>query len=166
MPDVAAKLFPNITTVIVQLLSTGVMLFLFRKLLWNYVLDFLNQRADAIEKNMTDAKEAKDQALVYLEKSEKQAQEAAKQYRDIVNQANEDAKAIKQQALSDAQAQAQDKLEQARRAIESERAQAQSQMKEEIIGVALDAATKVMNKDMDTPTNNALIEDFVNQVVN
>ena len=32
--DVAGKLFPNITTLIVQLLSTGVLLFFFKKYLW------------------------------------------------------------------------------------------------------------------------------------
>ena len=33
--DIASKLFPNITTLIVQLLATGVMLCIFKKFLWN-----------------------------------------------------------------------------------------------------------------------------------
>ena len=31
MPDIAGKLFPNLTTLIVQLLSTGVLLLIFKK---------------------------------------------------------------------------------------------------------------------------------------
>ncbi len=31
MPDIAGKLFPNVTTLIVQLLSTGVLLIIFKK---------------------------------------------------------------------------------------------------------------------------------------
>lgn len=34
MPDIAGKLFPNLTTLIVQLLSTGVLLLIFKKFLW------------------------------------------------------------------------------------------------------------------------------------
>ena len=38
MPDIAGKLFPNLTTLIVQLLSTGVLLLIFKKFLWNILL--------------------------------------------------------------------------------------------------------------------------------
>ena len=38
--------------------------------------------------------------------------------------------------------------------------------KQEIVEVAIDVATKVMNKEMDTKTNKALVEDFVEEVVN
>ena len=52
MPDIAAKLFPNPTTMIVQLCSTAIMLLLFKKYLWNYVLEFFQKRADFIEGNI------------------------------------------------------------------------------------------------------------------
>ena len=50
--DVASKLFPNLTTMIVQLLSTGVMFFCFKRFLWKYVQAYLGKRADFIEGNM------------------------------------------------------------------------------------------------------------------
>ena len=46
MPDIASKLFPNVTTIIIQLLSTGVLLLVFKKYLWvpvqNYLLNGQN----------------------------------------------------------------------------------------------------------------------------
>jgi len=39
-------------------------------------------------------------------------------------------------------------------------------MKQEIVEIAIDVATKVMDKDMDTNTNKALVENFVEEVVN
>ena len=39
MPDIAGKLFPNLTTLIVQLLSTGVLLLIFKKFLWKNVME-------------------------------------------------------------------------------------------------------------------------------
>ena len=81
MPDIAAKLFPNPTTMIVQLCSTAIMLLLFKKYLWNYVLEFFQKRADFIEGNINDAKAKNEKASEYLLESEKQAKEAAKQYK-------------------------------------------------------------------------------------
>ncbi len=85
MPDIAAKLFPNPTTMIVQLCSTAIMLLLFKKYLWNYVLEFFQKRADFIEGNINDAKAKNEKASEYLLESEKQAKEAAKQYKEIID---------------------------------------------------------------------------------
>ena len=46
MPDIAGKLFPNLTTLIVQLLSTGVLLLIFKKFLWKNVMEYFAKRAD------------------------------------------------------------------------------------------------------------------------
>ena len=49
MPDIQIKLFPNVTTIIVQLLSTGVLFFVFKKYLWVPVQNYFAKRADYIE---------------------------------------------------------------------------------------------------------------------
>ena len=112
MPDIAAKLFPNPTTMIVQLCSTAIMLLLFKKYLWNYVLEFFQKRADFIEGNINDAKAKNEKASEYLLESEKQAKEAAKQYKEIIDQAKEDAVKAKSKIMDEANKQAQEKIEQ------------------------------------------------------
>ena len=49
MPDIASKLFPNVTTIIIQLLSTGVLLLVFKKYLWVPVQNYFAKRAEFIE---------------------------------------------------------------------------------------------------------------------
>ena len=49
MPDIAGKLFPNLTTLIVQLLSTGVLLLIFKKFLWKNVMEYFAKREDYLE---------------------------------------------------------------------------------------------------------------------
>ena len=129
MRDIQIKLFPNVTTIIVQLLSTGVLFFVFKKYLWVPVQNYFAKRADYIEGTVNEAKEMNAKAKALMEESDKQARQAAVEYRDIV-------------------------------------AQAKAEMKQEIVEIAIDVATKVMNKDMDTKTNKALVEDFVEEVVN
>lgn len=166
MPDIQIKLFPNVTTIIVQLLSTGVLFFVFKKYLWIPVQNYFAKRADYIEGTVKEAKEMNEKAKALMEESDKQARQAALEYREIVSQAKEDALKTKTAIQEDANKEYKAKMEQARREIEAEKAQAKAEMKQEIVEIAIDVATKVMNKDMDTKTNKALVEDFVEEVVN
>ena len=166
MPDIQIKLFPNVTTIIVQLLSTGVLFFVFKKYLWVPVQNYFAKRADYIEGTVNEAKEMNAKAKALMEESDKQARQAAMEYRDIVAQAKEDALKTKTAIQEDANKEYKAKMDQARSEIEAEKAQAKAEMKQEIVEIAIDVATKVMNKDMDTKTNKALVEDFVEEVVN
>lgn len=166
MPDIASKLFPNVTTIIIQLLSTGVLLLVFKKYLWVPVQNYFAKRAEFIEGTVNEAKDMNEKARALMEESEEQARQAAVQYREIVNLAKEDALKTKATIQEQANQEYKAKLDQARREIEAEKAQAKAGMKQEIVEVAIDVATKVMNKEMDTKTNKALVEDFVEEVVN
>lgn len=166
MPDIASKLFPNVTTIIIQLLSTGVLLLVFKKYLWVPVQNYFAKRAEFIEGTVNEAKDMNEKARALMEESEEQARQAAVQYREIVNLAKEDALKTKATIQEQANQEYKAKLDQARREIEAEKAQAKAVMKQEIVEVAIDVATKVMNKEMDTKTNKALVEDFVEEVVN
>ena len=55
-------------------------------------------------------------------------------------------------------------VEQAHHSISLE--QAADEMKKEIVEVAVEVATKVMDQNMNTEANKALVDDFVKQVVN
>ena len=166
MPNIELKLFPTFVTIIVQLLSTGVLFLLFKKYLWKYVLDFMDKRADAIEKNINDAKDMREKATVYLQESEEQARASAKQYREIIDLAKEDANKAKQQIMNEANEQARNKIAQAEEQIEAEKAQARAEMKEEIVDIATEVATKIMQKDMDASTNDDMVKSFVDEVIN
>ena len=164
--NIAEKLFPNVLSVVVQLISTGVMFFVFKKFLWQPMQDYFAKRADFIESTMNDATRMQSEAKVLMEESEKQAKEAAMQYRTILEQAKVDAQSVKDSIIEEANLEAKQKLEQAQKRIESEQAAAQEAMKEEIVNVAMDVAIKVMNQQMDQKTNETLVKEFVDEVIN
>ena len=99
MPDIAGKLFPNLTTLIVQLLSTGVLLLIFKKFLWKNVMKYFAKRADYIESTINEAKEMNEKASTNLETAEKEAREAASKYREILDQAKDDGQKVKHKLL-------------------------------------------------------------------
>ena len=164
--DVASKLFPNMTTLIVQLLSTGVMFLIFKKFLWVPVQEYFAKRADFIESQMNEAKEMNSKAKEFLIDSEQKARESAKEYRDIVEKAKQDALSTRDKIIDDAKKEVSLKVEQARREIEAEKAQAKEEMKEEMVTIAMEVATKVMNKEMNSEENKKMVEDFVSKVTN
>ena len=68
--DIASKLFPNITTLIVQLLATAVMLCIFKKFLWKPMQNYFAKRADYIEGTVNDAKNMQQKAKALMEASD------------------------------------------------------------------------------------------------
>ena len=164
--DIAGKLFPNITTVIIQLCSTGIMLFFFKKILWTPMQAYFEKRANFIESTINEAKEMNEKAKTFMVESEEQARESAKEYRGIVERAKADALKVRDDIVADAKKEASNKLKQAEREIEAEKQQAKEEMKEEMVGIAIEVAAKVLSKEMNSKENQQMVEDFVEKVVN
>ena len=164
--DIAGKLFPNITTVIIQLCSTGIMLFFFKKFLWTSMQAYFEKRANFIESTINEAKEMNEKAKTFMVESEEQARESAKEYRGIVERAKADALKVRDDIVADAKKEAANKLKQAEREIEAEKQQAKEEMKEEMVGIAIEVAAKVLSKEMNSKENQQMVEDFVEKVVN
>ena len=162
--DVASKLFPNMTTLIVQLLSTGVLLILFKKYLWASVQAYFEKRASFIESTINEAKDMNEKAKAFMVESEEQARESAREYRDIVERARVDALKVRDDIVADAKKEAASKLEQAEKEIHADKEQAKEQIKEEIVEIAIEMASKVLNKEMDSKENQEMIESFLDQV--
>ena len=135
--DIAGKLFPNITTVIIQLCSTGIMLFFFKKFLWTPMQAYFEKRVNFIESTNNEAKEMNEKAKTFMVESEEQARESAKEYRGIVERAKADALKVRDDIVADAKKEAANKLKQAEREIEAEKQQAKEEMKEEMVGIAI-----------------------------
>lgn len=164
--DVAGKLFPNIATIIIQLCATGVMFMVFKKYLWNTVKAFMEKRAEIIEGNILEAKQINEKAKVFIEESENQAKAAAKEYREIIEKAKDEALMVKEGILEEANKEAKAKLVQADRQIEAQKLAAKEEMKQEIVEVALEVATKVMEKEIDYETNQKFADEFIKDIVN
>ncbi|MEG0277524.1 MAG: F0F1 ATP synthase subunit B [Coprobacillus sp.] len=164
--DIASKLFPNITTIIIQLLSTGVLFLLFKKFLWVPVQAYFTKRADFIETQMNEATLANEKAKLLMMDSEKQARLSASEYRDIVERAKNDALKLHDQIIVDAKKEATSKIEQAQKEIEADKQQAKEEMREEMVNIAIEVASKVIHKEMNTKENQQMVEEFVEKVVN
>lgn len=162
--DIAGKLFPNLATMIVQLISTGILFVFFRKFLYRPLQDYLAKRAQYIEQNMTEAKDMNAKAKVHMLESEKLAKEGALEYREVVEKAKTDARLQRDKILEEARIQANYRLEQAEAQIATEREQAKESMRQEMVEIALEAAKKVVTKEWDEKQDRDLITQLIDEV--
>lgn len=162
--DIQGSLFPNLTTLITQLLATGVLVYFFLKFLWDPFCEMMAKRATFIEGNINEAKEINEQAKVHIQESERLAKEGAIEYKEIVEKAKEDGQKVKNTIIEEAKKEAAIKIVQADQQIESKKQKVREEMKQEMVDVAFEVAKKVIDKEIDQETNKKLIEDFVNEV--
>ena len=159
--DIASKLFPNITTLIVQLLATAVMLCIFKKFLWKPMQNYFAKRADYIEGTVNDAKNMQQKAKALMEASEEQSRAAAKEYRNIVEKAKIDAGKTRDSIIEKAN---EEELDRVSKEIEAEKLAAKAEVKSEIVNIAIDVASKIMNQEMNQKTNEKLVDEFIKEI--
>ena len=162
--DIKGSLFPNPTTLIVQLMATAILVFFFVKFLWKPMVAFMAKRALYIEGNINEAKELNEKAKVHIQKSQQLARDGALEYKEIVERAKEDGQKVKASLVEEGKKEAENKILQANRRIESEKQKAQDDMKQEIVDIALEAAKQIIDKEIDEDSNRKLINDFINEV--
>jgi F-type H+-transporting ATPase subunit b len=163
--DIMGKLFPDLRTMLVQLAATGVLFYLFRKYLWDTVSNYLNQRAEFLQQQLLDAKQANEEAQTTLDESKEQLQRAASEASRIIERGSNEGKRIKEELVNVAKQEAAFKLESARQQIEAERASMMSDVQKEIVDVAMLASEKLLKNVVDAKSDEALLEAYVKDVL-
>ena len=161
--DVVQQLVPNATTMLVQLCATLFLFLVARKYLWPSVKNMLDARTTKMQSDLTDAADAKQEALVDRQKALEQLTEASGKADDIVNAAIKQAKDEKDSILERADKEAQATKQRAHEQIEAERKAMEEDMKKEMVDIALAAAGKLIGnqnaEDFDRDAINEFIKD-------
>ena len=134
---------------------------LLRKFLFGRVGALIDQRAQAVASDIEAGEAAREEGEAYRLR-----------YEEIMRAAKEDSKAIIEEArgnvarecdslLREAKRQAQAIVDKARVDIEREKSEAYAQVKGSVASLALLAASKVMEANMDTSRNRALVDAFL-----
>ena len=164
--DIAGKLFPNIITMAVQLLATGVLFLGFKKLLWKPMQAYLQKRADVADQALRDAYEAKLLAEERQKDAEALLGKAAMDAKDIIESGKQEGNRVKELLLAEAKNEADNKLSSALREIAHQKTQMREEIESEIIDVALLAASKLIEGKVDETEDRRQIQHFIKDVRN
>jgi len=136
---------------------------LLKKFLFKPVTDFMENRTNSIQNDINTAKskiaEAESIKKQYEEKLEAAYKEAEKIIAESKKKAEDEYERIIMQARKDAE----EIMNKAYKAIEAERANILKNIRNEIITLAFAAASKILQKNMNTEENKRIVENFLNE---
>ena len=159
--DMVIPKLPQLLTTLVGFL---LMVWILSKYAWGPILDLLDQRREKIEKDYTDAEQTLESAkgleagfeakLVDIKVLERErVQEAVKRGEElsdnIVAKARSDAQTTREKGLQD---------------LEIESQKAQIQLRDDVVGMALGAAEKVINAKLDDAEQRRLIQEYIDNL--
>ncbi len=151
-------------TLIAQWCNLLILVMLVKKFLFKPVMDILQQRQDEVDKIYADANKAKEDAKVLKADYENRLASAKEEAGEIVKTATANAQRKSNEMLEEAQAKASNLVVRAEAQIEQERKKAINEIKDEISGMAVDIASKVVEREISAKDHEKLIEDFIKNV--
>ena len=154
----------NPVTLIAQICNLFIQLFLVKKFFLDKIKAILDQRREAADKQITDAEAAKAEAMVIKETYEKNMAESKAKADDILMNAQRSANARSEEIISQAQAAAAQIKSKASADIEMEKKKAINDAKNEISGLAMAIAGKVVERELNTADQSDLIDRFINEL--
>ena len=151
-------------TLIAQICNLFIQLFLFKKFFWNKVLAILDQRRDAADKQILDAQAAHAEAMSIKETYEQNMLKARAQADTILSNAQKTATARSEEIINQAQQQAAQLKLKAASDIEMEKKKAINDAKNEISGLAMAIAGKVVERELKAADQELLIDRFIDEL--
>ena len=133
-------------------------LLILKKYAWKPLLDFLDQREKEISESLAMAESAKADLEKVKEESEKILNEAKNQGKSIVSDSKQKAEDSANKILNDAKAKSDEFVLDAKKKIDVEKKKAIKEIKEEVVGLSLDLASQVLQRNVKDEDNNKFVD--------
>ena len=151
-------------TFIAQICNLMIQLFIFKKLLLNPVKKVIAERKAKADSQIADAEKLRTEAEAMKAEYEQNLQNARAEANQIVAAAQKTATARSEELLGEARAQAAALKQKAEADIAQERKKAVNEVKDEIGGIAMEIASKVVEREIREADHKDLIDEFIKNV--
>ena len=151
-------------TFLAQICNLMIQLVIFKKLLLNPVKKVIAERKAKADSQIADAEKLRTQAEAMKAEYEQNLQNARTEANQIVAAAQKTAAARSEELLGEARAQAAALKQKAEADIAQERKKAVNEVKDEIGGMAMEIASKVVEREIKEADHQDLIDEFIKNV--
>lgn len=148
-------------TFIAQICNLFIQVYLIKRFLFKPINEMLEKRRAMADAEIQDAVKAKDEADAIRAEYEQNMLEAKNRANEILVTAQKTAVVQSEAMLGEASVQASALKAKAERDIAQEKRKAMNEMKEEIGGMALEIAGKVIEKEISEEDHRKLIDEFI-----
>jgi len=154
----------NPVTLIAQICNLFITLFVFKKFFWDKVLDILDQRRAAADKEITDAQAARSEAMEITATYEQNMRESKAKADQLLLSAQQTATLRSEEIISDAQRTAVAIKQKAQDDIAQEKKKALNDAKNEISEMAMAIAGKVVGRELTADDQSKLVDSFIDEL--
>ena len=151
-------------TFLAQICNLMIQLLIFKKFLLNPVKKVIADRKAKADSEIADAQKLRTEAEAMKAEYEQNLQNARAEAGQIVAAAQKTAAARGEELLGEARAQAAALKQKAEADIAQERKKAVNEVKDEIGGMAMEIASKVVEREIKEADHHDLIDEFINNV--
>ena len=151
-------------TFLAQVCNLMIQLVIFKKLLLNPVKKVIAERKAKADSQIADAQKLRTEAEAMKAEYEQNLQNARTEANQIVAAAQKTATARSEELLGEARAQAAALKQKAEADIAQERKKAVNEVKDEIGGMAMEIASKVVEREIKEADHKDLIDEFIKNV--
>ncbi len=154
----------NPVTLIAQICNLFIQLFLAKKLFLDKVKAVLDARREAADREITDAQNAKAEAMSIKATYEENMRQAKAEANALLTHAQKTASARSEEIIGQAQAAAAQIKEKAAADIAQEKKKAINDAKDEISGISMAIAEKVVERELNAADQQKLIDQFISDL--
>ena len=154
----------NPVTLIAQICNLFIQLFLAKKLFLDKVKAILDQRREAADKEIADAQAAHAEAAAIKQTYEQNMKDAKAEASNILDRAHKTAVSRSEEIIRQANADAVAIREKASADIAQEKKKALNDAKNEISGLAMAIAGKVVGRELNEADQSNLIDSFIDEL--
>lgn len=162
LKDIGSKIIPNdIWSVVIQLLATAILVLILAKFLVKPAKKFIKERQEYIQSNIDEAINKNKEADDRLSMAEKQLQDSRVAGKEIIENAKVTALSEKKKIVDETKKEVITLKDKAYQELESERLKMKKELSEEVVDVALLAASKIVEREINEEDNRKIVSDFV-----
>lgn len=147
-----------------QSINVLVIMLLLYKFLWQPLQAVMNKREKFVEDQLSHAETSRAEAERLLEEYQARMREAQQEAEAVIKAATEKAEEAGQRIMREAEEEAERTLERARTEIAREREKALTAIRDEVTGLVVLAAGKLIGKTLTEDDHKHLVQEFVDQV--
>ena len=128
---------------------------------WKPITKILEKRREVIDKELTDAEQAKQNAIEIEAELNKQLSEAKEQVKQMLDKAEKEANIKRDEIINQAREDAKRRMDNLKLELEQERSSMEKEIRQEIVTIAFAAAEKIVSKEI----NQDKYMDVVDQIL-
>lgn len=164
MDNFTINVIPSGLNMILQLIATLILFLVIKHFLYGPIKEMFRKRQEFVMDEMAEATKSRKEAEELKSEYEEHLSGAKLEARDIVRDARHRSEVMIQDAAEKAKKEAARIAVKNEEAMERERMQALSDLREDVIELAMSAAEKVVQESVDKEKDRQLVEEFIQNI--